>query len=761
MSLKKITSVFIIMILVFLSIPFQQTKAAAQSNQQPTVTVKLVNYLGNVQELTINFTGHYLLNSTIPIESGKTYRLRNQNGKLIMFDGNKEVHSFNEFTFVPSVYNEQHLIRINNRPYLGTMRFIPEGNIVRPINIVPMEDYLKGVVPSEMPASWSLEALKAQTVAARTYAASQGSRVMDDTINFQVYAGYEWHPNSTRAVNETSGQTLMHNGRYISAVFSSSNGGRTESNANAWGGAILSYLPIKEDPYDAVNPWNITMNKTQIDLTNLNLANPELWWATTREKDATISNNMKAWLASNGYANSEIKLVSIPTLKFSDQLTTGGRVKNGDITVQFFVKSLATNQFVRNADGTLKLHTIEWKNTTAQRIRAIIGINLFKSYLIDNVKETSSTIVVNGRGWGHGVGMSQWGAKRMADSGFKVHEIVQFYYPGTTLTPFLKYEEAVQTEKAPLEIKNTKIEYDSKHDQVVVQYQMNKDAVISITVRDSSHRIVATLIKDTNRKAGELAQYWTVTTIPNGTYSFTIDGKDIQGEIAAANIQYKLEKIKPVVSQPAPAAVKPKASQSTTSTTTKTPALAKAGTRVTGKVQVKTANIRKSATTKSAAVGKVKQNQNVNIIGRTGQFYQVQSGKVKGFIHVDLLKINQKLADKNNVAVIVNGQVVKLDDKAIVRNKTMYLPFKGTAESLKLKYQWNKTNNNVTLKDSRTNIALKVNSKSATVNKKKLTLTNQPLKINSKVYVSLKTVNETTKAKTYWDSKANIVWVSN
>ncbi|WP_218244161.1 hypothetical protein, partial [Pseudomonas sp. 2995-3] len=105
------------------------------------VTVRLVNYLGNVNEVTVSFTGNYVLNNSIQIESGKSYRLRNESGSLVLLDGATRVQTGSELTFVPRLYNEDHRIRINNRPYLGTMRFIPEGSFVRPINILPVEDY--------------------------------------------------------------------------------------------------------------------------------------------------------------------------------------------------------------------------------------------------------------------------------------------------------------------------------------------------------------------------------------------------------------------------------------------------------------------------------------------------------------------------------------------------------------------------------------------------------------------------------------------
>lgn len=106
-----------------------------------------------------------------------------------------------------------------------------EGGYLRPVNSIGMEDYLKGVVPAEMPALWHTEALKARTVTARTYAMGYLNKIIDDTQNYQVYGGYTWHTRTTDAVNATEGKVVTYGGKPIGsgALFSSSNGGKTEA----------------------------------------------------------------------------------------------------------------------------------------------------------------------------------------------------------------------------------------------------------------------------------------------------------------------------------------------------------------------------------------------------------------------------------------------------------------------------------------------------------------------------------------------------
>lgn len=98
------------------------------------------------------------------------------------------------------------------------------------------------------------------------------NHTIDDTISYQVYGGYQVHPNSDAAVQETEGLVLKYNGKLISEVFSASNGGMTESNANAWNTEQTPYFQIRKDEFDPKTIWSFDITKKQIDLTGLNLS---------------------------------------------------------------------------------------------------------------------------------------------------------------------------------------------------------------------------------------------------------------------------------------------------------------------------------------------------------------------------------------------------------------------------------------------------------------------------------------------------------
>lgn len=143
--------------------------------------------------------------------------------------------------------------------YRGTVVAQPSGALLYMINVLPIEDYLRGL--GEVPSSWPLEAIKAQIVAARCYALTHlGSTSLydfDDTTQFQVYRGVDSESGSQNAaVDQTAGQVLMYGGRVIEAFFSASDGGHTANVSDVFGGSLATYPYLRGvlDPWDVVAP---------------------------------------------------------------------------------------------------------------------------------------------------------------------------------------------------------------------------------------------------------------------------------------------------------------------------------------------------------------------------------------------------------------------------------------------------------------------------------------------------------------------------
>ncbi|WP_051633775.1 SpoIID/LytB domain-containing protein [Bacillus sp. UNC41MFS5] len=573
--MKRLTAGFLAFLLLF---NLLNIKMSAESIE-PKIKVKLVNNLGNKSEITIKPAGDYFIeDSTVRLTSGKLYLVKYDNTKITLIDGTQPLYSAEKVNLLPS--KETDYLSINNRNYLGSFQFVPESSkYVRPINEIYIEDYLKGVVPSEMYASWNLEALKTQAVAARTYALSYKSVIIDDTINYQVYGGYAWNPNSTAAVDETNGEVLKVNVRLVSAVFSASNGGKTESNANVWGSSPVSYLSIKEDPFDAKTAWKFSVSKQQF--------NPDgLTWSQMKEKDTNITNIIKAWMATHGYAGKEIKITAIPVLSLHTP-TSGGRVSKGNITVEFLTKDKIDEK------GAYIPQRLEYKNIAASQIRAMVGNRTMLSYLVSNFVETDDTITVSGLGDGHGVGLSQWGAQNRAKAGQKYNEILGFYYVGASLvkeygdrpvpvvekpveqteqTPAVTTEQAQPesteqttagetgehpevepTVEAPLTpikdqtaptISEVKVNVDYTKNKTLIRFKTNEKAKVTVYLKDSKGKIFTYLLKDALTGAGTITKEYNSYSLANGKYYAGIITVDLSNNRSSALPSFEVKKDK-------------------------------------------------------------------------------------------------------------------------------------------------------------------------------------------------------------------------
>ncbi len=314
------------------------------------------------------------------------------------------------------------------------------------INYIPIDEYLYGVVPAEMPASWHIEALKAQAVAARTYmlinlANSKHSRDGYDlcaTSCCQVYKGLSMeHINSNKAINDTKGLVIKYGGKMITTYYSSSAGGHTEDNNLVWSGTALPYLRgVNDDYYESRS------------------RNPRYSWTVIKTPA-----EMSAQLASKGHDIGDILKIeeALPksisgrqnAIKFTGTkgiVTISGQsnIRNTlglfsakfDITLSEKLEAM----MIKDWTGRSTLSGINKLNTVTEVTLAgatVIGKNgkttLGESVHVIGIGSSPSEITLKGGGWGHGVGMSQYGARGMADEGMKFDQILTFYYSGTDI----------------------------------------------------------------------------------------------------------------------------------------------------------------------------------------------------------------------------------------------------------------------------------------------------------------------------------------
>lgn len=307
------------------------------------------------------------------------------------------IRNYNEENFINNIkFNEpitlyakyDRFIRINDQLYLGKINIIPQKKEIEIINTIPIETYLLSVVLSEMPINFPIEALKSQSVIARTYSFYFINKYretrnfdVDNTVMYQVYNGFNLKLDTNqlnkikRALFDTKNQIIIYEEKPIIAYFHSNSGGMLRSGLDYFGKASdFPYLQAKNDPYSSGeknDKWtykiDFTAFKNKIGITN------------------NLTDDIKEEL------------------------------------------------FSYNAEGFVNTFNYDNKNVlTAKEIRKRVGYFELKSERF-KVSIENNNLILNGIGFGHGVGLSQYGAKKMAEKGFNYKKIIDFYYPGTKI----------------------------------------------------------------------------------------------------------------------------------------------------------------------------------------------------------------------------------------------------------------------------------------------------------------------------------------
>ncbi|MDO7485358.1 SpoIID/LytB domain-containing protein [Peribacillus frigoritolerans] len=300
----------------------------------------------------------------------------------------------------------------------------------------------------------------------------------------------------------------------------------------------LAYLSIKEDFFDPKTSWEITLDKQQIDLSKMDLSKPEEWWTSVEEKDKTVVPKLKVWLKNNGYAQKDIKITEIPLLTFSDE-KTGGRVTKGSIQLNFYVRGLVDDR------GKLLQQTVKLTNVAASKIRGMVGQEVMKSYLVDHSSSGDSKISIKGSGYGHGVGLSQFGAKNRAEAGQSYQDILGFYYPDTTIEKEYGPGAGSKTDLVVKEEPNTvsmKGKTDYLSDEVGITYSLKEDAVVTLTIKDNKGKSLATPVHDQPMKKGTHSATWNTKAVSNGTYEAEISAMDRSGNESMETMPIKISK---------------------------------------------------------------------------------------------------------------------------------------------------------------------------------------------------------------------------
>jgi len=289
-------------------------------------------------------------------------------------------------TSLPVVYRPtDEFINLNGRPYRGMLTVEASKGSLMVVNEVPLEAYIAGIINNEISSKWPKSAVMAQAVVARTYAVYQkkrrasGAYHIEGTTMGQVYSGASAEDAAAiAAVSATKGQILVYNGEPALTVYHSNAGGMTEDSGDVWSSAY-PYLASVESPYDESAPrytWQYSITTAAF----------------------------KAALNKAGYRLDE------PVSVAPSALSPSGRAKTVIIT-----------------DGQGSSVTL-----SGEDLRKTLGYGNIKSTMF-KAELAADAFVFIGRGNGHGVGLSQWGAKGMADAGYSYKEILKHYYTGAQL----------------------------------------------------------------------------------------------------------------------------------------------------------------------------------------------------------------------------------------------------------------------------------------------------------------------------------------
>ncbi len=275
-------------------------------------------------------------------------------------------------------------LSVNGLAVSGRVIVKRQNNKLMAVNELPLEDYLKGVVPAEMSASWSIEALKAQAIASRTYALykmrQSGKKEFDvaATTSDQVYKGRAGADGpAAKAVDETRDQVLVYRDEPILAAFFSTAAGPTEDAMNVWS-VDLPYLKGVECPFDVNSPkyqWRT-----------------DVWLPLLEQR-----------LREEGFPVGVVAGITPATY------SKAGRV---------------TQVRILHSDGELYVK--------GEDLRRVLGYTVLASTQFD-LDVNGFQLQFAGRGAGHGVGLCQWGAKELADKGYGAEAILRYYYPGTDI----------------------------------------------------------------------------------------------------------------------------------------------------------------------------------------------------------------------------------------------------------------------------------------------------------------------------------------
>ena len=456
LKIIKTTHKFCLISILIFCFPQTRTESAIR---EPIINVLILKdkkiRIRSDRSIPLSISGQRFSNKKI---KGLTLKKQNNRTTLI-FDKNKQkiFDLKNEEKFVVRS-SDRRGIWVGQKRYAGKLNIFIRDNDILVVNVLGIEKYLGSVVGSEMPAKWPLEALKAQAIASRTYALKQKGNPLydiDSTNKNQVYIGLEAGTYKTkRAVNSTRSLVLTYKNKLINSLFHSSSAGMTENSQDVWKNKYPYLSSVKD--FDKNNPklrWNKKFSKSQLQklfpriggIKKIEILNVT---STGRVKNVKIHGDFGTDQISGVDIRKRMNLKStLVRFKFIEDNET----KSSDEIPELLSTNSSGNEslthIVRVGDTLIVIadqYDVSVEEIVAlNKIKNSSIINIGQRLLVPrnslNSSSSEKILVVSGYGSGHGVGMSQWGAKYMANKGQKANAILKHFYKGVEIKPFKKY----------------------------------------------------------------------------------------------------------------------------------------------------------------------------------------------------------------------------------------------------------------------------------------------------------------------------------
>lgn len=371
-----------------------------------------------VVELTARITAETGLAATPYTPGGKEIAVVDMTGQVVFFYLG---------TDPLAVSTQEGKVTVESSPYRGKILLLRDGQLTV-INQLPVEQYLYGVVPREIGASWPVEALKAQAVAARTYAlanlgryGSLGFDLTPDT-NSQVYGGLASEdPRTNAAVDVTAGVVAVYQGKLISAYFHADSGGYTENSENVWSATVPYIRATPELPgFVTRHEWSVTYTSQEI--------NQKL-----EAKNLGVGGVLGLRVAGKGPSGRVTVLVAsgasgeVSMTKDSIRSVFGLKSTLFDVMGSLLVRLSGAMAKKEYTGGPVYVQTASGP-APVQSFSVLGAGGTIKVY-----DPANQTFTFKGKGWGHGLGLSQNGARYMAEQGYTFDQILKYYYQGIAL----------------------------------------------------------------------------------------------------------------------------------------------------------------------------------------------------------------------------------------------------------------------------------------------------------------------------------------